>query len=187
MGDSTLKIAVGTTRAPKVEGVKAGFYECAAHYAPLRGKVEFVFEKTESGVSDMPLSIEETMEGALNRALALLKSGLEADYYVGIEGGTARIGGKAYLFGIVYVMDYFEKGHYGVSPMVEVPAEVERRLYEKGEELGPVMAELSGRTDIRSENGSMGAWTEDMFTRKDEFSVAFKAAMAPFHNAYYQL
>ncbi len=71
--------------------------------------------------------------------------------------------------------------------MVEVPAEVERRLYECDEELGPVMAELSGKTDIRSENGSMGAWTEDMFTRKDEFSVAMKAAMAPFFNRFYKL
>lgn len=49
------------------------------------------------------------------------------------------------------------------------------------------MGELSGRVDIRSENGSMGAWSEDMFTRKDEFSVAMKAAMAPFFNKYYKL
>lgn len=49
------------------------------------------------------------------------------------------------------------------------------------------MGELSGRTDIRSEKGSMSAWTEDMFTRNEEFSVAFKAAIAPFYNQYYTL
>ena len=48
------------------------------------------------------------------------------------------------------------------------------------------MAELSGKVDIRSENGSMGAWSEDMFTRKDEFEVAMKAAMAPFFNKFYE-
>lgn len=49
------------------------------------------------------------------------------------------------------------------------------------------MGELSGKVHIASENGSMGAWTEDMFTRKDEFEVAMKAAIAPFFNKYYRL
>jgi len=49
------------------------------------------------------------------------------------------------------------------------------------------MGELSGNTNIRSENGSMGAWSDDMFTRADEFSAAFKAAIAPFYNEYYKM
>lgn len=182
-----LTFAVGTTRAPKVDGIKEGLSECATRYPDLSVATEFVCEKTESGVSDMPLSVEETMEGAKNRANNLLTMGIEADYYVGIEGGTTRFGDKAYLFGTVYVRNRHGEGHFGLSPMVEVPSEIDRLLYVEGRELGPVMAELSGKTDIRSENGSMGAWTEDMFTRKDEFSVAMKAAMAPFFNAYYRL
>lgn len=98
-----LTFAVGTTRAPKVDGIKDGLAECALHYDALAGGFEFVCEKTESGVSDMPLSIEETMKGAKNRASSLISQGINADYYVGIEGGTSRFGDKAYLFGIVYV------------------------------------------------------------------------------------
>lgn len=71
--------------------------------------------------------------------------------------------------------------------MVEVPNLVDQKLYQEKMELGPVMGELSGKVDIRSENGSMGAWTDDMFTRADEFSAAFRAAIAPFYNAYYRL
>ncbi len=92
------KIAVGTTRAPKVDGIKEGLAECATRYSELAVPIEFVLEKTESGVSDMPLSIEETMDGARNRANNLLNAGIDADYYVGIEGGTTRVGDKAYLF-----------------------------------------------------------------------------------------
>jgi inosine/xanthosine triphosphatase len=178
--------AVGTTRAPKVDGIKAGLEICARHYPSLAGENAFVCEKTESGVSDMPLSIEETMQGAKNRANNLLVQGIEADYYVGIEGGVSRFGEKAYLFGTVYVQNREGEGHFGVSPMIEVPSAIDRMLFEEGKELGPVMAELSGKVDIRSENGSMGAWSEDMFTRKDEFEVAMKAAMAPFFNTFYK-
>jgi inosine/xanthosine triphosphatase len=182
-----LTFAVGTTRTPKVNGIKSGLEECAIHYEALRGESNFICQKTESGVSDMPLSIEEVMLGAENRALNLKESGVTADYYVGIEGGTTRIGKKAYLFGAVYVLNRSGEGHFGVSPMIEVPSAVDFQLYQEGKELGPVMGELSGRVDIRSENGSMGAWSEDMFTREDEFSVAVKAAMAPFFNKYYRL
>jgi non-canonical (house-cleaning) NTP pyrophosphatase len=60
-------------------------------------------------------------------------------------------------------------------------------LYEEKMDLGPLMSELSGITNIASQNGSLWAWSDDMFTRKDEFSAAFQAAIAPFFNKYYQL
>ena len=71
--------------------------------------------------------------------------------------------------------------------MVEVPQEVDRLLYIEKKDLGAVMGELSGRVDIRSNEGSMGAWTDGMLVRSNEFSEAFKAAIAPFYNAYYKL
>ena len=70
---------------------------------------------------------------------------------------------------------------------MEVPEAIAHKLYVEHLELVPIMAELSGKTDIRSENGSMGAWSEDMLTRKDEFESAFKAAISPFYNKYFKL
>lgn len=130
-----LTVAVGTVRVPKIEGIKAGLEICAGHYAELSGEIRFVCEKADSGVSDMPLSIEETMLGAKNRANALRTAGIDADYYVGIEGGTTRIDEKAYLFGTVYVENREGEGHFGVSPMVEVPSLVDRMLYEEKKDL----------------------------------------------------
>jgi inosine/xanthosine triphosphatase len=179
-----MRIAIGTTRAPKIEGIKAGVAGCP-YFAGI--EVEYLPHSVESDISAMPITVEEVMLGSENRARNLKKAGIEADYYVGIEGGTTRFGDKAYLFGNVYVMDASGKGSHGFSPMVEVPALVDRKLYEDGLELGPVMSELAGVTEINSQNGSMGAWTEDMFTRADEFSAAFRAAIAPFYNAYYRL
>lgn len=67
--------------------------------------VEYLTKGVPSDISDMPISIEEVMEGAKNRANNLKKAGIEADYYIGIEGGTTRFGEKAYLFGSVYVVN----------------------------------------------------------------------------------
>ena len=71
--------------------------------------------------------------------------------------------------------------------MIEVPREVEKLLYEEGRDLGSVMDELSGKLDIRSNEGSMGAWSDGMLSRSDEFREAFKGAIAPFFNKYYTL
>ena len=46
--------------------------------------------EVSSGVSDQPLSENETYEGALNRAKEVLKLDLDADYGVGIEGGIIK-------------------------------------------------------------------------------------------------
>jgi inosine/xanthosine triphosphatase len=181
-----MKFAIGTLRAPKVEGIKEGVATCP-YFDSVREKIEFIPMNVSSDISHMPTTFDDVMQGAKNRADNLITAGVVADYFVGIEGGTAYIGERAYLFGSVYVRDAAGKGHYGFSPMVEVPIVCERMIYGEGKELGPIMEELSGVVDLRSQNGSMGAWTNDMFTRKDEFVVAFKAAIAPFYNEFYGL
>ncbi|MBS8122221.1 DUF84 family protein [Candidatus Vampirococcus lugosii] len=179
-------IAIGTTREPKINGIKEGIKE-TPYLSNIFNEIFFITEKISSDISDMPLSIEETMKGAKNRANNLQKKGIKADYYIGIEGGTSDFLGKKYIFGIVFVLNNDGEGHFGFSPMMEVPKLIENELYIKGKELGDIMGDLSGSLNIRSKNGSMGAWSDNMFTRKDEFSIAFKAAIAPFYNKYYQL
>ncbi len=179
-----MRIAIWTTRAPKVDGIKEGVNACPY----LKDKeIEYILQKVPSDISDMPLNIEETMAWARNRAQNIMKMWIEADYYIWIEWWANKLGDKAYLWGVVYVENNFWEGHYGFSPVMEIPKEIERRLYKDWEELGPIMWELSGKTDIRSENGSMGAWSEDMLTRQDEFASAFKCAISPFYNEYYKL
>jgi inosine/xanthosine triphosphatase len=180
-----MRLAIGTLRKPKLDGIKDGVAACP-YFRDTQEKIEFLPTAAESGIAHMPLSVGETMAGAKNRANHLVSQNIVADYYVGIEGGAARVADRAFLFGCVYIRDKAGRGHFGFSPAIEIPIAIERMLYEEGKELGPVMGELSGKLDIRSENGSMGAWSDDMLTRKDEFAAAFKAAIAPFYNGYYR-
>ena len=181
-----MRIAIWTLKAPKVEGVKSAVQTCP-YFEKIKDKVEYILESVPSGISDMPLSIEETMTGAKNRAQNVKKKWILADYYVGIEWGTTDIMGKKYIWWIIYIEDNMWEWHFWFSPMLEVPALVEKKLYEEGMDLWPLMSELSGTTNIQSQNGSMWAWSDDMFTRKDEFEDAFKAAIAPFFNKFYNL
>ena len=181
-----MKIAIGTLKAPKVEGIKTAIHDCP-YFSSTTEEIVYILEAVESGISAMPLSMAETMEGAKNRAQNLKKKGIQADFYVGMEGGVTPIADKKYIFGTVYVENPAGEGHFGFSPMMEVPSIVEKKLYEEKLELGPVMSELAGILNIQSQNGSMSAWSEDMLKRNDEFEFAFKAAISPFYNKYYQL
>ncbi len=179
-----MKIAIWTTRAPKVDWIKKWVSECP-YFDWVN--VEYILESVPSDISDMPLSIEETMLWAKNRAGNLKKAWIIADFYIWIEWWTTEIWDKKYIWWIVYIEDNSGKWHYGFSPMMEVPSKVEKMLYIDWLELGPVMWELSWKTDIRSENGSMWAWSNDMLTREAEFTSAFKAAISPFFNDYYKM
>lgn len=179
-----MKIAIWTTRAPKIEWIKKWVNECPYF---TNKDIEYITKWVPSDISDMPLNIDETMIWAKNRAWNLKKSWIVADFYIWIEWWTTQIWDKKYIWGIVYIEDNNGKWHYWFSPMMEVPKKVEDMLYIDGLELWEVMWELSGKSDIRSENGSMWAWSNDMITRESEFTSAFKAAISPFFNDYYKM
>jgi inosine/xanthosine triphosphatase len=181
-----MKIAIGTTSSPKVAWVKDAMAGCP-YFHSIQDSVEYILQKTESGVSDMPLSLEVTLEWARNRAMNLIKNGIDADFYVGIEGGVWPVLDRKVLGGTIYIINRAGEWHFGISQAMEVPDIVVKMLYEEGKELGPAMEALKGSVQSRSEEGSMGAWSDNMLVRKDEFSLAFKAAIAPFYNEYYKL
>lgn len=181
-----MKIAIGTLRAPKIAGVEEAF-RTSPYFADSQLTVEFVPHDAPSGISHMPLSQNEVMQGARNRAEYLLAHVHDVDFCIGLEGGTSKVAQRAYLFGCAYLCDHKGVGYFGFSPWLMVPEVVTRMLYDEGKELGPIMRDLAKGKDVRSENGSMGEWSNDMLTRKDEFVAATQAALAPHFNSYYRM
>jgi len=179
-------IAIGTTSSPKVAGVQEAIAVCP-YFDNNRENIEYILEKVPSDVADMPLSLEVTLEWARNRAMNLRKNWIEADFYVGIEGGVWSVLDKKVLGGTIFIIDKKGEEHFGISQVMEVPPILEKMLYEEGKELWPAMEALKGSVHSRSEEGSMGAWSDNMLVRKDEFTLAFKAAISPFFNEYYKL
>lgn len=82
--------------APALRGVKAG-----QAWRPA----EVVGVNVASGVSDQPLSAQETLAGAEQRARAALASDPLAEFGVGIEGGVEQLAGRFYESGWVVIVD----------------------------------------------------------------------------------
>ena len=82
-----------------------------------------------SGVSEQPLTIDETYTGALNRHKNLKKLAVKADYYVTIESGFSPVHNKYSLFGCNVAV--FEQA--GQSPKVGIDFDIEfpREVFDK--------------------------------------------------------
>lgn len=181
-------LAIWTKSPPKVKAIQEASQTCVY----FEGKaIELISEKVESWVSDMPLSLEENITWARNRAHNMKKlldsQNKTADFYVWMEGWTTIIEEKAYLFGAVYIIDNHWNWHLWLSPFMEVPELFKKRIYENQEELWPVLAEITGTQNVSKKTGAFGHWSDNMLTRQDQFMLAFTSAICPFYNKYYKL
>lgn len=183
------RIAVGSTRRPKLNAVK----EAASSIAPLLGSgVEFVVEgqDVESGVSHTPASREELMQGARQRVEVLQENlrgrGEAADFYIGLEGGldVAIEGGvrRAFLESWAYVSDG-TKGHFGCSGSIELPETLAEEVLTKGTELSAAIDQFAGAVGIRDGQGAWGVLSRNLISRQESFRLAVVTAFAPFYNA----
>ena len=184
-----MKIALGSSRAAKVEAVRLAAARVAAIDARW-GDAAIISREVETDAPTMPLTDEELMLGARARALvvrdALSNEGTSADLYVGLEGGfhTANVEGErlTFLKGWVYVTDG-SRGSFGASPSISVPNSMVRSVVDDRRELSEVIDEVAGQRDVRSRQGAWGVLSRDLFTRAMSFEVALVAAFAPFYNS----
>jgi inosine/xanthosine triphosphatase len=143
----------------------------------------------ETIVPAMPMNDWELMQGARERALAvrdqLRAQRLEADIYVGLEGGfhSISIEGEWHTFlrGWAFATNG-KHGTFGATPSISVPAALAKKVIEGRRELGLVIDEVSGIHDVRSRQGAWGILSRDLVTRAMSFELALIAAFAPFYN-----
>lgn len=180
-----MKIAIWTLKEPKVEAIKSWIEVCP--YFENKTEIEYILKSVPSDISNMPLTLEETSLWAKNRAQNVKKLWEKADYYIWIEGWVWDIMWKKYLFWVVYVENKHWEWHFWYSPFIEVPELINHKLFIENLELWPIMSELSWIVNIWSKNWSMWAWSDDMFTRSEQFELAFKAAISPFYNKFYKI
>ena len=118
---------------------------------PAWATVNLVARPVETSVPAMPLTDWELMKGARERALAvcevLKQQKLEADLYVGLEGGfhSISIEGEWHTFlrGWAYVTDGMidsetgrEHGSFGATPSISVPESIRKSVIEGQSRVG---------------------------------------------------
>ncbi len=181
-------IALGSDRAAKIVAVRASIARIAA-IDPSWAEATVLARPVETQVPAMPMNDWELMQGARERALAvrdlLKQQRREADIFVGLEGGfhSMSIEGEWHIFlrGWAYATDG-QRDAFGATPSISVPDALAKKVIEGRRELGLVIDEVAGVSDVRSRQGAWGILSRDLVTRAMSFEMALIAAFAPFYN-----
>ncbi|PFG05034.1 inosine/xanthosine triphosphatase [Bacillus sp. es.034] len=155
-----LKIAIGTTNPAKVQAIQKAFEE---QYK----EVQFQYLKTHSHVSEQPMTDQETIEGALNRAKNVLKA-TDSDAGIGLEGGVSESLYGMFVCNWGALVDRQGNEIIGGGARISLPNEISREL-KAGKELGPLMDKYTQRTGIRKKEGAVGIFTNGLVTRETMF------------------
>ena len=186
-----MKIAIGSTRGPKVEAVKEAWQVFSAKIlSDPEEEANFYSYDLSNGAPGMPMSVSDLMKGARGRAenlaLQLKKEKAEANFYVGLEGGFNVIDSQgprrqAFLESWAYVSDGY-RGFFGHGGGLYVPSSIADPVIDRGIELGIVMDRLTNQEEVGNKQGTWGVLTRDILTRKHSFVIALIAAFAPFYH-----
>ena len=182
-----MKVLVGSQNPVKLEATKEAF---SKYFEKLNVEVEGI--KVNSKVPDQPIA-NETFEGARNRAFELKRindeKNLNANFFVGIEGGLKKLFSIWFAFGVVCILDDNERIGYGTSPFFELPERITKELLKgkgkgkgKGLELGEVMDNLTGEENTKQKQGAVGYFTKGVMDRKQYYTDALIVALIPFLN-----
>lgn len=166
-----MKIAVGSTNPTKVAAVKAIVTQ-------IWPEAEIIALAVLSGVSEMPMSDGETITGARNRAHTARQTA-NADLGIGLEGGVHVDPLGLLLQGWVVVTDGNGREGVGAAGRLPLPPLIADRIL-AGEELGPVMDDLLGESNVKAKGGAVGALTGGLVPRDLAFSLGVGYALAPF-------
>lgn len=200
-------VAVGSTRRPKINAVTEALASIRNLFESSP-EFEVVGVEVASGVRHTPLTREDLMAGARQRAEALASLAREWrhtwNYFVGLEGGFDVIPGSdampnldvvpqldvvrevqrrwVFLESWAYVADGVGHGAYGRSGSVLVPQALAESVVDEGVELSEAIDAFANGHNIRDAEGAWGILTRNLTTRQESFRVAVIHAFAPFFN-----
>lgn len=184
-----IPVVVGSTRSPKVNAVVEALAQVRTVF-PDVPHFEVHAVEVPSGVAGTPLSREEMMKGAQQRAEALVALGRASHeswkYFIGLEGGLEVVhvpqGRLVFLENWAYVTDGTAKGSFGQSGAVLLPDALAKSVVDDGIELSDAIDAFANGKGIRDAQGAWGVLTSNLVSRQEAFRVAVINAFSPFFN-----
>jgi len=167
-----IKVAVGSKNPIKIEAAKLAFEK-------VFGQCKIIGISVSSDVSDMPVSFEEMVKGAKNRAIKAKKK-LNADFGVGLEGGFKDEGVGTFLTGFTAVIDKNGVWGYGQGGGLLMPKSIVEKVRKEGKELGDVMDEVRGLKNTKQHEGCVGFFTDNLIPRKEAYEKTIIYALSRF-------
>ncbi|MFN7919786.1 MAG: inosine/xanthosine triphosphatase [Bryobacteraceae bacterium] len=133
----------------------------------------------QSGISDQPMSDEETLRGAMQRARHALELMPEAELGVGLEGGLTDHGGDLWAFAWCAILNRRGVVGQGKTGMFRLPRGV-AELVRGGMELGHADDVFFGKQDSKKKEGAIGLLTNGKMDRRQLYEPAVVFALLPF-------
>ncbi|MGC9516570.1 MAG: inosine/xanthosine triphosphatase [Methanomicrobiales archaeon] len=166
-----MKVVVGSKNPVKVKATKNVLEK-------LYGELEVDSADVDSGVPSQPFGIDETIQGAINRA----KNAYHPDYdlSVGIESGLMETPHTitGYIDLQWCAIYDGEKVTIGVSAGFEYPPTVIEQVL-NGKEVGQVMDEVTGVDDLGKKTGAISYFTKGLLDRTGNTEQCVLMAIIP--------
>lgn len=176
-----MHLAVGTTNTGKIQAVERA---CALYDALKGATVTGV--SVPSGVADQPMSLEEIITGAKNRAKGAYESGTFSLAF-GIESGIFPVPHtkSEYMDTSCCAIYDGQDFHLGLAPCFEYPKKIIQAVLNRGLEItdAAVAAGFFADREERTRNGMVGRLTGNRVTRIDYTLLAIQMAMVHLENA----
>ena len=174
-----MRINVASANPAKLEAVRG----LLTDYPPF-ADAEVIAYPVSSSVSEQPLTLEETVVGARNRAKAAF---VDCTYSIGIESGMfevpfTRTGYMNVTFAVIFDGENYAMGG---SPLFEYPLTATHLVLEGEHDMSAALKEL-GYTDkekVGYEEGCIGMLTKGRMTRAAYARYAVQMALTQLENA----
>ena len=174
-----MHIIVASRNPVKVDATRRAFNEIFPDESLEVGSVDVA-----SGVSDQPVSDQETRRGARTRAINASQAEPAADFWVGMEGGIEVIDDQLMAFAWMAVLGH--SGNIGEARSVTLPLPpAVKELVDSGLELGDANDKVFATSNSKQGGGAYGLLTNGLYTRESVYRQTLIIALTPFVNSHY--
>lgn len=170
------KIIIASENPVKINATLNGFQKM---FPEETFEIESI--SASSGVTNQPKNDSETFLGAWNRATNVSKIVINADFWVGIEGGIEEKNSDMGAFAWVVIKSKSGKLGKGRTGTFFLPSKI-AELIKQGKELGEADDIVFGRTNSKQENGAVGILTGNVIDRTKYYIEPVIFALIPFKN-----
>ena len=170
-----IRIIVASKNPVKVNCSRSGFQKVFP-----KAKLNIEAVSVASDVSDQPMTDQETLDGAKNRAMNAQREFKSADFWIGLEGGIADDGQEMEAFAWIYIISKSRSGKARTASF-DLPPQI-RDLVLSGVELGHADDQVFSRENSKHGNGAVGILTHELIDRAAYYEPAVILALIPFVN-----
>ncbi|BBE42944.1 inosine/xanthosine triphosphatase [Conexivisphaera calida] len=166
-------VAVASKNPVKVEAAELVF-------SSAFGDVSIRSSGAPPGLAPQPMSLDDTVRGAVARAAWACDEISDAAYCVGLESGIMKIDEVWYAITVAVVRARDGRSSMGLGPAYPLPRRIAEIILSEGLELEEAMDRLYSTRNLGEREGAVGIFSRGMSSRLELCAQAVKMALLPF-------